>query len=92
MLNKIINTISGIFCGGVIIFILLLMINQLQQSPFGQNEQANKTLEETKNSISLLDTWDSIGSDIKFIIFIVGIMAGAGVIIYFYKKNDYPLY
>ena len=58
------------------VVVLLLVLTQLQQTPLGQNEQANKTLEEGKKSISVITEWYFIGGEI----------AGVIVLILLYRK------
>lgn len=56
MIDKILNpkniiaAISFVF----IIIVLFMMLDEIQDSPLAENEQVNKTIEQTKSSLSIL--------------------------------------
>ena len=80
----IIGTIVFVF----VVVVLLLVINELKESPIGQNEQAKETLESAENSISILTNGyflaGSIAGIIGLIAFFVWLFkkfeSGGGVI------------
>ena len=83
----IVSMISFVF----VIIILMLVLTQLQDSPIGQNSEANKTLESTKQTLGIFTFWYFLIDDIKGILLLLGIIGViVGIILYFYKKqNDY---
>lgn len=83
----IISMISFVF----VVFILMLVLTQLQNSLIGQNPEANKTLESTKQTLGIFTFGYFLIDNIKGILLLLGIIGAiVGVIIYFYKKhNDY---
>jgi hypothetical protein len=75
MLDKLfdINGIIGTIYFVLIMGVLFMLVSELQESPLGQNEQANKTLEETKSTLRILTSWyfiaGSIGSIATLVLF-----------------------
>lgn len=66
--KSIIATISFVF----LIAVLYMVLNGLQESPLGENEQANKTIEETKNSLSILTNGYFLAGSIASAIALIG--------------------
>ncbi len=66
MLDKLLDVkgIVGTISFVLIIVVLFMLVSELQESPLGQNEQANKTLEETKNTLGILASWYFIAGSI----------------------------
>ena len=74
MIDKLINpksiiaTISFVF----LIVVLYMVLNGLQESPLGENEQANKSIEETKKSLSILTNGYFLAGSIASAIALIG--------------------
>ena len=66
--KSIIATISFVF----IMVVLFMVLDGLQDSPLAENEQANKTIQDTKESLSLLTNGYFIAGSITSAIALVG--------------------
>ncbi|HOI18675.1 MAG TPA: hypothetical protein PLX15_02315 [Candidatus Woesearchaeota archaeon] len=64
----IIGTISFVF----IMVVLFMMLDGIQDSPLAENEQANKTIQETKESLSLLTNGYFLAGSIASAIALIG--------------------
>ena len=64
----------------LIVVFLFSLLNEVQASPLGENEYANKTLEEGKKSLGILTNGYFLASSIA------GIIALVTVIVLFYRR------
>jgi len=66
--KAIIGTISFVF----IMVVLFMILGGIQDSPLAENEQANKTIQETKESLSLLTNGYFLAGSIASAIALIG--------------------
>ena len=82
MINKLLNpksiiaTITFVF----VIVVLFMMLDEIQNSPLAENEQTNKTIQEAKNSLSILTNGYFLAGSIASAIVLIGFF------IWFYRK------
>ena len=74
MIDKLLNpkgiiaTLSFIF----IVVVLFMVLNEIQDSPLTENEQANQTIQDTKESLSLLTNGYFLAGSISSAIALIG--------------------
>ena len=66
--KSIIATLSFVF----IIAVLFMMLNEIQDSPLAENEQANQTIQDTKESLSLMTNGYFLAGSISSVIALIG--------------------
>lgn len=66
--KSIIATISFVF----VMVVLFMMLEGIQDSPLAENEQANKTIQETKESLSLLTNGYFLAGSIASALALIG--------------------
>jgi len=84
--------IAGILSGFTLLVVIvagLIILNGLQQSPAGQNPQANKTIENTKHALLLLPAWDDLLGTLEIVgVVIAGAAAVIGGIIWWERRHN----
>lgn len=86
MMEKLLNPkgIIEIFIFVMTVVVVIMMLNGIQDSPLGENEQANKTIQEAKKSIFVLTNGYFLAGTISSVLVLIGFFYWS-----YHKHNRY---